>query len=111
MLLVFLPILAQWAMRVPRLAALLWVQRLATWAVRNAAFIVMPLVYTPMNYINLTFNSHIPKKRLMTTLLIGSIIVIGGVLLNLSATLLHLSGRTGFTTRDFYAKGRGLHTR
>ncbi|MBK6995929.1 MAG: hypothetical protein IPH31_13745 [Lewinellaceae bacterium] len=71
MLLVFLPILTQWAMRVPRLAALPWVQRLTTWAVRNAAFVVMPLVYTPMNYINLTFTSHIPKKRLIATLLIG----------------------------------------
>ncbi|MBK6995930.1 MAG: hypothetical protein IPH31_13750 [Lewinellaceae bacterium] len=28
----------------------------------------------------------------------------------MTSTLLHLSGRTAFTTRDFDAKGRGLHT-
>lgn len=42
--------------------------------------------------------------------MIGGIIVIGGVFINLTSTLFHLSGRTAFTTRDFYAKGRGLHT-
>jgi hypothetical protein len=110
MLLVFLPLLTQSAMRVPQLAALKWVQRLTIWSVRNAAYVVMPLVYTPMNYINMTFTSQIPKKRLIITLVIGSIIVMAGVLLNLTSTLLHLSGRTEFTTRDFFAKDRNRHT-
>ncbi|MBC7776092.1 MAG: hypothetical protein H7246_11715 [Phycisphaerae bacterium] len=107
MLLVFLPIFTQWAMRVPRLAALPWVQRLTKWSVHNASYMVMPLVYGPMSYINMTFTSHIPKKKLVRTILIGSVIVMGGVLLTLTSTMLHLSGRTAFTTRDFYAKDRG----
>jgi len=110
MVLVFLPVLTQRAMRVPRLAALPWVQRLTIWSVRNAAYVVMPLVYTPMNYINLTFTSQIPKKRLVITLVIGTIIVIAGVLLNFTSTLLHLKGLTEFTTRDFFAKDRNRHT-
>ena len=107
MLLAFLPALTQLAMRVPRLAKLTWIQRLAAWAVRNVGNFLMPMIYKPMTYLNLTFTSQVPKKRLIGVLFFGMVVVMGGVLLNATSTMRHLAGQTDFNTRDFFAKSRG----
>ncbi len=107
LLLAFLPMLGQLAMRIPRLAELVWIQRLTTWAVQNAGNFLMPMIYKPMTYLNLTFTSQIPKKRLLRMLCFGMVIVMSGVLLIFTSTMLHLVGRTDFSTRDFFAKSRG----
>ena len=110
MILAFIPGLTQLAMRVPRLAALPWLKRLTAWSVRNSGHLLMPLVYRPMSYLNMTFTSQIPKKRLTGLLLFGTVVVVGGVLMTFTSTLLHLTGRTDLNTRDFFANNRNVYS-
>ncbi len=109
MMLAVLPALSLLAIRSPRLAAFPWVQRMATWSVRHAGGLLMPLVYRPMSYLNMTFTSNVSKFRLLLTIFIGMFIVMGGVLLNFISVMFHLSGRSAFTTRDFYSEGRNIN--
>ena len=69
----------------------------------------MPLVYRPMSYLNMTFTSNVSKARLILTIIVGMIIVLGGVLINFTSVMFHLSGRSVFTTRDYYSEGRNIN--
>ena len=63
-----------------------------------------------MSYLNMTFTSQIPKKRLTGLLLFGTVVVVGGVLMTFTSTLLHLTGRTDLNTRDFFANNRNVYS-
>jgi hypothetical protein len=104
-----LPALSILAIRSPRLASIPWLQRVATWSIHHAGGMIMPFVYRPMSYLNMTFSSNVSKTRLLLTISLGSVIMMGGVLLNFTSVMFHLSGRSAFTTRDFYSEGRNIH--
>ncbi len=110
MLLAFLPVTMQGIMRIPRYAEKPKVKRLAEWSADRIGQIVMPLVYRPMSYLNLTFTSNTSPKRLVIAFSLGMVLLMGGVIFNFASTFFHLNGRTLLSTRDFYATSRNGYT-
>lgn len=105
-----LPLLTQTAMRIPRLAAMPFIRRLLTWSARYAGNMLMPLIYRPMTYLNLAFTSQMSARRLISALVIGTVFIMGAVILTFTSTMLQLSGRLELSTRDFFASERGAAT-
>ncbi|HAD14519.1 MAG TPA: hypothetical protein DCF33_19010 [Saprospirales bacterium] len=104
------PVLMQSLMKSPKWSAKPWVQKMAKWAIQNAGFILMPFIYRPLTYLNLTFNSQIPKKRLVTALILGFTLFMGAVVVTFATTMLHLAGRNTFLNRHYFAQGRNEYT-
>lgn len=105
-----LPMTMQSLMRSPTWASKVWVQKLAKWTMQKAGFILMPLIYKPLTYLNLTFNSQIPKARLLRNMILSFVVFFGFVLFTFATTLMHLSGRNTFINRHFYAQQRSAQT-
>jgi hypothetical protein len=104
------PVLMQSLMKSPKWAAKPRVQKMAKWVIQNMGFILMPFIYRPLTYLNLTFNSQIPKKRLITALILGFTLFMGAVVATFITTMLHLSGRNTFLNRHYFAQGRNEYT-
>ncbi|MBL7809841.1 MAG: hypothetical protein JNN28_18615 [Saprospiraceae bacterium] len=105
-----MPVLMQSLMKSPKWSAKPRVQKMAKWTMQNSGFILMPFIYRPLMYLNLTFNSQVPKKRLLVSIILGFTFFMGAVMVNFAATLMHLSGRNTFLNRHYYAKGRNSNT-
>lgn len=108
--LAFMPMVMQALMKKPKWAEKPWVQKMAKWTMNNIGSILMPFIHRPLNYLNLTFNSQVPKKRLVMAMVIGFTVFLGFVVTNFVATFLHISGRSAFLNRHFYASSRNEYT-
>ncbi|MCC7465967.1 MAG: hypothetical protein IT261_06850 [Saprospiraceae bacterium] len=108
--LAFMPLVMQTLMKKPKWAEKPWVQKTAKWTMNNIGSIMMPFINRPLTYLNLTFNSQVPKKRLVMSLVIGFTLFLGVVITNFVATYLHLAGRNAFQNRHFYASSRNEYT-
>lgn len=105
-----LPALAQTMMRSKKLAERPWAQRFMHWSMWYAPAIIIPVVYRPASYLNLTFSSNVTKKRLYTVMVATMLVALGGVLLIFVHTIKELSGRTGFSTQIYFARKSGPYT-
>lgn len=105
-----LPMVMQSLMRSPTWSAKPWVQNLAKWTMQKAGFILMPFIYKPLTYLNLTFNSQIPKKRLLRNMFLCFGVFFSFVVFTFVTTLTQLSGRNIIQNRQFYASQRNEHT-
>ncbi|MBK9336504.1 MAG: hypothetical protein IPM98_07895 [Lewinellaceae bacterium] len=71
--------------------------------------IVLPLVFHPINYLNLTFSSNVPRKRFYATLTVMMVLLFSVVLYSYFQTMLDLSGRTGSAFHTYFAQGAGAN--
>lgn len=82
-------------------------QRMSDVTTLLAGNMVLPLVASPINYLNLTYSSNVSRKRFYSVLVVGMVLLFSGVLYSFWQTMLDLSGRNSSTFHTYFAQGTG----
>lgn len=108
-LVAMLPAILLLFLRNKRFSSSRWLQRMTDVTTMLAGNMVLPLVASPINYLNLTYSSNVSRKRFYIVMVLGMVVLFSGVLYTYWQTMLDLSGRSTSTFHTYFAQGSGAN--
>ncbi len=109
LLLAFLPAVLQLWLRQPGVLDRPGVRKFAAWVFQYAPALMLPVVYRPLSYINLVYSSNVPRRRLYTLLVLGTILIMSTVIWVTLQTNMDLRGRSFMLPQDFAVRNNSIY--